>query len=190
MKLANRKLDAFEPDSGFMGLRRLRNIVLFFFVVVLFCGCTTHKAGELMGSFFKVTPTSIRLIDKNYFWALKQHYIEGTGLDVFLTKEQFDNLMRYGKIDFSTVKLIDDDYFVANVSFYDSNLDLHLSFGTATVKFKMENDRIEFYAFSDTYNFDPKPWGARGTLNELLVRTYNKLSNGTQFGIYYNKTLF
>ena len=132
----------------------------------------------------------IWLMEKNYFWALKQHYLEGTGLDVFLTKDQFNTLMSHGKIDFSTVKLIDDDYFVANVSFYDSNLDLHLSFGTATVKFKMEDDRIEFYAFRDTFNFDPKPWGARGIVNELIVRTYNKLSNGTQFGIYYNKMLF
>ena len=177
-------------DSVFMGLRGLRNIVLFIIVVVLFCGCTTQKTGEFLDVSYKVTHTSIRLIDKNYFWALKQHYLEGTGLDVFLTKDQFDNLMRHGKIDFSTVKLIDDDYFVANVSFYDSNLDLHLSFGTATVKFKMENNRIEFYAFRDTYNFDPKPWGERGTVNELMVRTYNKLSKGTQFGIYYNKTLF
>ncbi|MBO6024324.1 MAG: hypothetical protein J6P83_05665 [Bacteroidales bacterium] len=129
-------------------------------------------------------------MDQNYFWALKQHYLEGTGLDVLLTKDQFDNLMRHGEIDFSTAELIDDDFFVANVSFYGSDLDLHLSFGTATVKFKMENNRIEFYAFRDTYNFDPKPWGERGTVNELIVRAYNKLSNGTQFGIYYNKTLF
>lgn len=190
MKLANQKLDAFDVKLWFMGLRRLRNIVLFLFAVVLFCGCTTHKTGDILNGSFKVTPTFIRLMDKNYFWALKDHYMQGTGLDVFLTKDQFDNLMRHGKIDFSTVKLIDDDYFVANVSFYDSNLDLHLSFGTATVKFKMEDDRIEFYAFSDTYNFDPKPWGARSTVNELIVRAYNKLSKGTQFSIYYNKTLF
>ena len=125
-----------------------------------------------------------------YFWGFRKHYLEGTGEDVFISKEQFDNLMRQGEIDFSTVELIDDDFFVANVSFYKSDPDLHLSFGTATVKFKVENDRIEFYAFRDTYNFDPKPWGSRGAVNELIVRTYNRLSNGTQFDIYYNKTLF
>ncbi len=165
-------------------------IILFLFISLLFCGCTTTTTREFNGGYFKVTPTSIRLVDQNYFWSLKQHYLEGTGLDVLLTKDQFDNLMRHGEIDFSTAELIDDDFFVANVSFYGSDLDLHLSFGTATVKFKMENNRIEFYAFRDTYNFDPKPWGERGTVNELIVRAYNKLSNGTQFGIYYNKTLF
>jgi len=159
-------------------------------MLLLFCGCTTTAIGEFKGGYFKVTPTFIRLVDQNYFWALKQHYLEGTGLDVFLTRDQFDNLMQHGEIDFSTAELIDDDFFIANVSFYESDLDLHLSFGTATVKFKMENNRIELYAFRDTYNFDPKPWGERGPVNELLVRTYNKLSNGTQFGIYYNKTLF
>ena len=113
MKLANQKLDAFDVKLWFMGLRRLRNIVLFLFAVVLFCGCTTHKTGDILNGSFKVTPTFIRLMDKNYFWALKDHYMQGTGLDVFLTKDQFDNLMRHGKIDFSTVKLIDDDYVIS-----------------------------------------------------------------------------
>ena len=173
-----------------MGSKGINYCIFFFIVVVLFGGCSLTNRGALEGGSFMMSPNSISVIGKNYFWALKQHYMSGTGLDVLLTKDQFDNLMRHAEVDFTTAELIDDDFFIANVSFYDSNLDLHLSFGTATVKFRFENNKIEFYAFRDTYNFDPKPWGVRGAVNELMVRVYNKMSNGTQFGIYYNKTLF
>lgn len=150
---------------------------------------------EIICNQYEVTPKSydsesVSIADEVFFWGFRKHFLEGSGEDVILTKEQFDALLGHGRIDFSTAELIDDEYFVANVSFYESDLDLHLSFGVSTVKFKIENGKIEFFAFRDTYNFDPKPWGERGVVNELIVRTYDKLSEGRQFGIYYNKTLF
>ena len=69
--------------------------------------------------------------------------------------------------------------------------DLHYSFGTASVKYKiLDDNKIIFSGFKDTYNFDPKPWGVRSFKNEVITRTYNKISNGTDFSIYYNKKIF
>ena len=132
-----------------------------------------------------------RLIGKKFFWELKNHYLTGEGEDVFLTKEQFTELIIHGKIDYANAELGEDGYYTTSISFYETNDDLHYSFGTATVKYKLLDDnKIMFSGFKDTYNFDPKPWGVRSFKNEVITRTYNVISNGTEFSIYYNKTLF
>ena len=132
-----------------------------------------------------------RLIGKKFFWELKNHYITGEGEDVFLTKEQFTELIIHGKIDYANAELGEDGYYTTSISFYETNDDLHYSFGTATVKYKvLDDNKIMYSGFKDTYNFDPKPWGVRSFKNEVITRTYNIISNGTDFSIYYNKTLF
>jgi hypothetical protein len=132
-----------------------------------------------------------RLIGKKFFWELKNHYLKGEGEDVFLTKEQFTELIIHGKIDYANAELGEDGYYTTSISFYETNDDLHYSFGTATVKYKVLDDNKNMYlGFKDTYNFDPKPWGVRSFKNEVITRTYNIISNGTDFSIYYNKTLF
>ena len=96
-----------------------------------------------------------------------------------------------GKIDYANAELGEDGYYTTSISFYETNDDLHYSFGTATVKYKvLDDNKIMYSGFKDTYNFDPKPWGVRSFKNEVITRTYNIISNGTEFSIYYNKTLF
>ena len=132
-----------------------------------------------------------RLSGKKYFWALKHHYLEGHGEDVFLTKEQFIDVLSHGRIDYDNAELGADGYYTALISFYDTNNDLKNSFGVATIKYKILDDNsIKFSAFKDTYNFDPKPWGVRSVKSETITRTYNAITNGTSFSIYYNKVLF
>jgi hypothetical protein len=116
--------------------------------------------------------------------------LEGHGENVFLTKEQFADLLSHGKIDFDHAELGDDGYYTASISFYETNYDLYFSFGTATIKYVIDNNMIKFTAFKDTYNFDPKPWGSRSVVNEIIARVYNNIAEGTEFCIYYNNLLF
>ncbi|MBR5911809.1 MAG: hypothetical protein IKZ55_07465, partial [Bacteroidales bacterium] len=132
-----------------------------------------------------------RITDKKYFWALKHHYLEGNGVDIFLTKDQFIDLVSHGKIDYANAVLGDDGYYTTTINFYETNNDLECSFGVATIKYQvLENNTIKYSAFKDTYDFDPKPWGVRSTRNEIITRTYNTITNGNSFSIYYNKVLF
>jgi hypothetical protein len=122
-----------------------------------------------------------------FFSRLRNHYEQGSGEDFLLTQNEFKYLIGQGKIDYENATPIDDKYYEASIDFYNSDRDLKLSFGRATVTYRIENNQYVHTSFYDRYDFDSKPWGTRTYKNEIITRAYNTISNGTPFGIYFNK---
>jgi len=122
-----------------------------------------------------------------FFNRLRQHYESKSGTDFNLTTKEFKYLIKNGKIDFSKAIKIDENTYSVSINFYDSDSDLKLSFGRSTITYRMENNKIIYSGFYDKYDFDPKPWGTRTFINELITRSYNTFSSGKSFDIYYNK---
>jgi len=51
-------------------------------------------------------------------------------------------------------------------------------------------DGVRIYnGFYDTYDFDSKPWGTRSPINEIITRTYDSISSGSSFEIFYNQSM-
>lgn len=89
-------------------------------------------------------------------------------------------------IDYSSAKCVGGNC-KAIVNFYKSNSnDLKLYFSKATVKFYYNKDgHAILNGFYDKYDFDPKPWGERSRINEIITRAYNIYSSGKKFDIKY-----
>ncbi len=128
--------------------------------------------------------------DPELFEKLRQHYEAKTGKTLTLTKEEFLHMMKTAVseklIDYSKAKCVNGNC-TATVDFYKSSSnDLKLSFGRATVKFYYNSDgHAVLNGFYDKYDFDPKPWGTRSRMNEIITRAYNIYSSGKAFQIKY-----
>ena len=127
--------------------------------------------------------------DPEFFSKLKARYESQKGGTLNLTKEEFTYLTSKGKIDYQNAKLIDakNNIYQASIDFYDSGFDLANTFGRATVTYRVVNGQTLFRSFYDKYDFDPKPWGTRSTMNEIKTRAYNIYSSGKAFEINYNQ---
>ena len=127
--------------------------------------------------------------DPEFFSRLKARYESQKGGKFNLAKEEFQFLASKGKIHYQNAKLIDakNNIYEASINFYDSGFDLANTFGKATVTYRVVNGKPLFRSFYDTYNFDPKPWGTRSTINEIKTRAYNVYSSGKAFEINYNQ---
>jgi hypothetical protein len=128
-----------------------------------------------------------RIQEKHTFFnRLRAHYEGKSGKEFSLSKKEFDYLIKKGKIDYNNFTKVGPNRYETTINFYDSDKDLALSFGRATVSYKVENERLVFDGFYDRYDFDSKKWGVRSTFNEILTRTYNTISDGKSFNINYN----
>lgn len=90
-------------------------------------------------------------------------------------------------VNYAKAVKVDDNTYKASINFYVSDSDLKLSFGRATITYRIENDKYIYSTFYDKYDFDSKPWGTRSVVNEVITRAYNSYSDGKSFNIYYNK---
>lgn len=125
-------------------------------------------------------------IEYKFFKRLREHYEDATGEDIRLTKKEFDYLISKGRIIWRTQSYDSDTgKFSVLIDFYDSNRDLKFSFGRATVSFIDRYGEVIFTDFYDEYNFDPKPWGTRTFINEVITRSYDIDSSGRPFRIIY-----
>lgn len=130
--------------------------------------------------------------DPKLFEKLRQHYEAKTGKPLTLTKDEFLYMMKNAisekLIDYSSAKCVNGNC-TATVDFYkSSSYDLKFSFGKAMVKFHYnKSGQAVIYGFYDKYDFDPKPWGKRSTMNEFITRLYNIYSSGKAFEIKYPK---
>jgi RHS repeat-associated protein len=132
-----------------------------------------------------------QIVEKhNFFRRLREHYESKTGDDFFITQKEFKWLISKGKINHNEFIRVGDNRYEASIDFYDSDKDLALSFGRATVSYTSINGKIVYDGFYDKYDFDSKPWGVRTYKNEIITRLYNGISNGKSFEIFYNKLNF
>ncbi len=128
--------------------------------------------------------------DPEFFEKLRQHYEAKTGKTLNLTKEEFlymmDKATSKKLIDYANAKCVNGNC-TATVDFYKSSSnDLKLSFGRATVKFYYNKSGYAVInGFYDNYDFDPKPWGTRSTVNEIITRAYSVYSSGKAFEVKY-----
>jgi len=121
-----------------------------------------------------------------FFEKLRKNYESKTGKEICLTRKEFDYLLSKGKIKWETSRFNDKtNIFSAIIDFYDSNTDLKLSFGRATVYYIDNDGKAIFTGFHDKYDFDTKPWGTRSIPNEIITRGYNAYSSGKSFEINY-----
>jgi RHS repeat-associated protein len=120
-----------------------------------------------------------------FFSRLRAHYEGKTGTDIRLNRKEFDFLISRGKINWKASKYNESTKtFSTIIDFYNSDTDLKLSFGRATVYYTDNNGKATFTGFHDVYDFDPKPWGeGRSFVNEVITRTYNSYSSGKKFEI-------
>lgn len=91
----------------------------------------------------------------------RDHYLSGNGSDVQLTDEMFKRAANFAQYQLG--KPPKDGSQV--VSFYDSP-EFNGTFGRATVH--IQNGEV--VGIEDYYDFDPKPWGERGYLEEIGTR--------------------
>lgn len=128
--------------------------------------------------------------DPEFFEKLRQHYESKTGEVLTLTQEEFVYLMKKAisekLIDYKNAKCVNGSC-SAIIDFYKSSSnDLRLSFGKATVKFQYnKRGHAIMKGFYDKYDFDPKPWGERTILGEVITRVYNFYSSGKAYEIKY-----
>ncbi len=121
-----------------------------------------------------------------FFSRLRAHYEGKTGTDIRLNRKEFDFLISRGKINWKASKYNESTKtFSTIIDFYNSDTDLKLSFGRATVYYIDNNGKATFTGFYDVYDFDPKPWGNRSFKNEVITRAYNVYSSGKGFEINY-----
>jgi RHS repeat-associated protein len=122
-----------------------------------------------------------------FFDRLRNHYEGETGNDFILTKKEVNFLTSRGKINHQNLRLKGNSSWEYSIDFYDSGFDLKYSFGRATGSFKIDlNGKFVTTSFYDRYDFDPKIWGTRTYINELITRGYNIYSSGKAFNIIYN----
>ena len=121
----------------------------------------------------------------NLFFKLRRHYHYGHGEDYILTEKEFAYVISNGIVS-ETRSLYKEGLYRASIDFTHSSLDLHFSFGTASAYFDDDNNRV---GFKDDYDFNKEPWGNRSTIDEIITRVYGFLFKGTNFSIYYNKSL-
>lgn len=120
---------------------------------------------------------------------LLKHYIKGSGEDYILNESDFSYIINKGAIHISPSGMI-DNYFESLIDFYNSgDIDLILSFGTATIKGSFSADgTINYLGFKDVYDFNT--FGAtRPLYGHFLTRLGSWLS-GNPFNIYFNKVIF
>jgi len=124
-----------------------------------------------------------------FFKRLREHYESGTKEDFKLTSREFAYLIRSGKINVSSSIKIGDNEYACTIDFYNSNNDLRFSFGRSTVTYYVKDGVRIYNGFYDTYDFDSKPWGTRSPINEIITRTYDSISSGSSFEIFYNQSM-
>jgi len=148
--------------------------ILFGIVQGAMVGALNHQAGEKQKE---------REIIK-FFSRLRSQYEGKSGNEICLSRKKLDYLISKGKIKWETSKYNESTKtFSAVIDFYNSDTDLKLSFGRATVYYMDNNGKAIFTGFHDVYDFDPKPWGTRSYTNEIITRTYNSYSSGKKFEI-------
>ena len=125
-----------------------------------------------------------------FFNRLREHYESKSGDDFNISAKEFKYLTRKGEINYNKFVKVGDNRYEVSINFYNSDSDLALSFGRATLSYSVENGKKVFDGFYDRYDFDSKEWGVRSNTNEVLTRTYNTFSDGKSFNIYYNQTNF
>lgn len=121
-----------------------------------------------------------------FFNRLRDHYESNSGTDFSLTTKEVNYLTSKGKINNQNLKFIGDNTWQFSIDFYEAGFDLKYSFGRATGSFKIDGTKFTTTSFFDRYDFDPKAWGTRTFINELITRGYNIYSSGTPFNIIYN----
>lgn len=116
-----------------------------------------------------------------FFNRLRRHYSKGKGETIVLTQEEFEFLVKNGKIDLNKIISLENNNYQAPIIFYGSTYDLRFSFGTATLYL---NDSLLPVGFRDTYDFDAQK-GGRSFLNEVITRGYGFFVKGQPFDIIY-----
>lgn len=116
-----------------------------------------------------------------FFNRLRRHYSKGKGETIVLTQEEFEFLVKNGKIDLNKIISLGNNNYQAPIIFYGSTYDLRFSFGTATLYL---NDSLLPVGFRDTYDFDAQK-GGRSFLNEVITRGYGFFVKGQPFDIIY-----
>ncbi len=150
--------------------------ILFGVVCGAMVGMLNHEAGEK-----RKERETIK-----FFNRLRNHYEGKSGNEICLTRKELDYLISSGKIKWETSKYNESTKtFSAIIDFYNSDTDLKLSFGKATVYYMDNNGKVIYSGFHDVYDFDPKPLGTRSIPNEIITRTYNVYSSGKAFEINY-----
>ncbi len=125
-----------------------------------------------------------------FFNRLRKHYEGKSGNDFVLSEKEFKFLVRKGDINYNKFVRVGENRYEVSINFYDSDTDLALSFGRATLSYSVVNDKKVFDGFYDRYDFDSKELGVRSYTNEAMTRTYNTLFEGKSYNIYYNKAYF
>lgn len=121
-----------------------------------------------------------------FFSRLRNHYESKTGTDYSLTEKEVKFLESSGKIGV-VGKYVGDKTWSHSIDFYEAGFDLKYSFGSSTIDLTLSgNGKVSITRFFDTYDFDPKAWGVRSIINEMITRGYNLYSSGKSFNIIYN----
>lgn len=107
----------------------------------------------------------------------RNHYLSGSGSDVQLTDNMFKRAANYAQYQLGENPKDGSQV----VSFYD-NSEFNGTLGRATVHIK--NGKV--VGIEDYYDFDPKPWGERGYIEEIGTRL-GHYPNAAPFNIYGGK---
>jgi hypothetical protein len=126
-----------------------------------------------------------------YANALKKHYENGNGSEYVLSENQlyylFNVAMSNGAINWNSIKQVNMYSYTVSVNFYETNLDLALAFGRATMTIYVNIDEGKIFpiGFDDTWNLDSKDWGVRPYAPEVITRFFNTILDGKDFSITY-----
>ena len=127
----------------------------------------------------------------DYANELKEHYEHGNGTEYVLSQYQlldlFAGALLAGAIDRSSMVQIGTDSYDVSVNYYDTNLDLALAIGRATMTIYVNpsTGKISPQGFNDTWNLDAKDWEVRPYHIEIVARCFNLILDGESFSITY-----
>jgi len=120
---------------------------------------------------------------------LKYYYKYNSGTDYHLSPERFNDVYEQAHqnnaIEWDKATRLANGIYSIPVNFYKTDYDF--AFGRATLYFSFDQTNgFKPIGFFDVWDLDPKPWGIRSIMNEVITRYYNwQLDGGTSFKIVY-----